>query len=410
MFKRVHKDPSKYMDLDQGILKGLCITPPREVDDPTYEVVGPVERVDERDHIHARMAMRPGSDRYEKYYSKNPDKKAVDDDIRRRGRKSAQEIYDVDPINEGIAEAGFYGAMALSRPQMAHLFIKHEAIRISPRMPDNPEPKRIEVDPVRMARKIKALGMYMGASKVRITKLNPNWIDSHNAGGKPPDVNHKYLICMAVLQDPAMIDTQAGKAASLEVGFKYSYASFVSFIIANYIQHLGWPARPLPTFNAPLLIVPAYIDAGIGEQGRCGHVVAKEFGNNFRPATIATDMPLAVDKPVDFGLQDFCNKCKICADQCPSGAIPKGDKVEVRGVRIWQPNQEKCLSYWSTIGKTCGICQSVCPFSHINNMFHNTVRELAERVPRLRKLLILGEKITYGNKARPDPKWLSDDI
>jgi ferredoxin len=410
MIKRISKDPTIAMDLDQGILKGLTLTAPREVNAPTYEVIGPVLPVDERDHIHSRMGIRSGSRRYKEYYSRHTEKKRIDDEIRQRISQAALKAYELDPVNEGIAEAGFYGAMALSRPEMTDLYIKHETIRISPRLPENPEPRKIDVDPDQMARKIKALGLYMGASKVRIARLNPIWVASHNIAGKPPDLDYRYIICMAFLQSPDMMRTHTARAANLEVGFRYSYSSFISFIMANYIKHLGWPARSLPTFNAPLLIVPAYVDAGIGEQGRTGHVVAKEFGNNFRPATVVTDLPLSVDKPVDFGLQDFCAKCKICADRCPPGAIPKGDKVKVRGIRRFQINPEKCLSYWGAIGGSCGICQSVCPFSHPNNLFHRCVREAAEKIPWLRRLLIFGEKVTYKNKPRADPRWLTDEI
>jgi epoxyqueuosine reductase QueG len=37
------------------------------------------------------------------------------------------------------------------------------------------------------------------------------------------------------------------------------------------------------------------------------------FGGNVRIGAVLTDLPLAVDKPIDFGLQKFCVKCKKCA-------------------------------------------------------------------------------------------------
>lgn len=32
-------------------------------------------------------------------------------------------------------------------------------------------------------------------------------------------------------------------------------------------------------------------------------------------------MPIEPDKPVDLGIKRFCDKCKICAEECPSKAI-----------------------------------------------------------------------------------------
>jgi reductive dehalogenase len=275
---------------------------------------------------------------------------------------------------------------------------------------------RVEIDPMLMSKKIKALGIHLGAQKVRITELNQDWVYTYYAHpytsepyGKPVDLNYKYIICSAVWQDPFMMASGTGIAANFEVGWKYAYASFLSVILAQFIRAMGWKTRALPPSNSPYLVPPVFVDAGIGEFGRCGFVVTKEFGNNFRPGAVATNMPLAVDKPVDFGLQDFCTKCKICADMCPSGAIPKGEKVTVRGVRRWDIDGEKCRGYWDSIGGSCGICQVVCPFNHRNNLFHNTMREVAERIPSLRDLLIYGEKLFYGNdlKKALQPGWIN---
>ena len=196
---------------------------------------------------------------------------------------------------------------------------------------------------------------------------------------------------------------------NFEVGWKYSYAPYISITMANLIRNLGWKARPLPAFNAPYIVGPVFVDAGIGEYGRCGYVVSKELGKNWRPGAVATDLPLTHDRPVDFGLQDFCEKCGICADRCPSGAIPKGRdaKVVVRGIRRWDLDDDKCYKYWTTIGHACGICQSVCPWNHRNNWFHNIVRELAEGFPALRPLLVKGEGLTYKHKPGPEPEWMT---
>ncbi len=51
---------------------------------------------------------------------------------------------------------------------------------------------------------------------------------------------------------------------------------------------------------------------------------------------VTTDMPLKADKPIDFGLQDFCNQCNKSARECPCGAISFGDKVMFNGYEMWK--------------------------------------------------------------------------
>jgi ferredoxin len=82
-------------------------------------------------------------------------------------------------------------------------------------------------------------------------------------------------------------------------------------------------------------------------------------------------MPLAVDKPIEFGVWDFCSKCKKCAQHCPSGAISDGEPTtqgqtvsNSPGARKWYLNPEKCLKDWitnNTFG--CSDCIRVCAYN-----------------------------------------------
>ena len=214
---------------------------------------------------------------------------------------------------------------------------------------------------------------------------------------------------MAFPQSYSLMASGDGIAEYLEVGYTYTYASLISVIIAHFIRSLGWPAKALSSENSPYLVVPTFVDAGIGEQGRCSYVVTKEFGNNWRPGAVVTNMPLAIDKPVDFGMQDFCEKCGICADACPGQAIPKkGEGKEVvRGARVWKFDGDKCRRYWDTLGRPCGTCQYVCPWNFSNSWYHNAVRELSQRSSFMRWVAIQGHHLFYGKFRRgPQPEWI----
>ena len=379
--------------------------PPKEVDRPTYDIVGPVQRYDQRDHPIARMALKPGSPEFEDYYARHPDLRDWDDENRRLRSRAVRRRQEKDPVNERFSDSAKYG-----RTLMATRAIVGDGASGSTQLGD-----RVDVDPKEMSSKIKAFGRYLGAGIVRITELNPDWVCTNYAHpyiaaedyGAPVNLDYKYIICMAIPQNRDMIANGFGMAMSTETQWKYSLGALISVTVAHFIRSLGWPARALPPGNSPYLVVPTFVDAGIGEQGRCGYVVTKEYGNNFRPGAVATDVPLQTDKPVDFGLQDFCEKCFICAEVCPGGAISNEGRQVVRGVRRWHFDGNKCRRFWDSIGGSCGICQAVCPWNHPNNWFHNLMRELAETFPFLRRLLIYGEKAAYGKfEPRPVPAWM----
>jgi hypothetical protein len=114
MLRKSNSDATDLMDLDRGVLKGLCIRPPEEVDKPTYGIVGPVQRVDSRDHSYSRIALRHGTPPYEDYYSRHPEKKEVDDEMRKRGKESGRERLEKNRIDEEMGNSSFYGAVAIS--------------------------------------------------------------------------------------------------------------------------------------------------------------------------------------------------------------------------------------------------------------------------------------------------------
>ena len=381
------------------------VSPPPEVENPTYEIVGPVGRYDQRDHPNARIVLVPDSDEYKDYYGRHPELKEWDDENRKRQAKHKSKLREEDPVGAQIAPAAFYGRRVLGLPDIVEGKIAARQ-KVST--------GRVDVDPQELAGLIKSYAGYLGAGRVRITRLNQDWVYTNYAVpytletyGKPVELDYKYIVCMAFPQNLQMMASGDGVAEHLEVGWMYAYASLVSVIMAQFIRSLGWRTQALPPENSPVLIVPTFVDAGIGEQGRTCHVITKEFGNNFRPGAVATDMPLAIDQPVDFGLQDFCEKCKICADECPSGAISQGGKEVVRGVKVWRLDGDKCRRYWDSIGRSCGICQYVCPWNFPSNWLHNSIRELNQRSAFMRKLAIWGHHLVYGKFRRgPLPEWI----
>ena len=82
---------------------------------------------------------------------------------------------------------------------------------------------------------------------------------------------------------------------------------------------------------------------------------------------LTTDMPLVPDKPIDFGLQEFCSNCYKCARECPCDAISWGDKVMFNGYEMWKLDAERCARYRLTNqrGLACGRCMKTCPLNKV---------------------------------------------
>jgi reductive dehalogenase len=391
-----------------------------EVDRPTYEVVGPLERFDERDTMFARDALAPGSPEELEYHRLHPELVEID----RRLSRFIQEKIDNppedpdDPLNEAFYEATFGSVAALGQPDSV----------------DGPvNSYRVSIESKLMARRIKAVATKLGAPLVRIAPLNPAWVYTHRGArpffpdyrpnlplfsgvpkgyldlryGDPIEIDHRFAISMAFPQDFDLVRTGPSTLNDFETGRVYAQSALVAVELARYIRTLGYPARAHHLRNYGVMVVPVAVDAGLGELARCGYLVTKEFGANLRLVCVTTDLPLAVDRPVDLGVQDYCEKCLKCAENCPSRAIPFGGKVEVRGIRKWKIDEEKCLLYWGSQGAACGICQVVCPWSKPRTPVHRLVAEVATRVPWSRRLLTWADDLVYGAKykAKPYPEW-----
>jgi epoxyqueuosine reductase QueG len=107
---------------------------------------------------------------------------------------------------------------------------------------------------------------------------------------------------------------------------------------------------------------------------------------------------LNIDEPKTLGIQNFCEICKKCAENCPAGAIPAQDKAEENGVRKWVLNREKCYRFWRKAGTDCAMCIYVCPYSKADNIFHRTIRKFVSSSSAGQILSLYGDDFFYGKK------------
>ena len=237
------------------------------------------------------------------------------------------------------------------------LFIRGMFSRLQLRHADGAVAKqRREVsDAGEMSDEIKDLAIELGAGLVGITEITA--LD-HYEGYKPP---YRYAISIAYpMNYEVMKEHVTWLRGGLETIRAYTEITRVVVRLAARIRKMGWPARAYCE-SADILHIPIALRAGIGQLGKHGSIISRELGSDLRLATVLTDLPLALDGPVDIGVEDLCASCRRCTTDCPVDAI-SDDKQLVRGEEKWYVDFDKCVPYFSkTYG--CGICIQVCPWS-----------------------------------------------
>ncbi len=215
---------------------------------------------------------------------------------------------------------------------------------------------------------IKALSHYIGSSITGICEIPDYCWYSHRKDGSVINPYHKYAVVMLVDQGHETFEGGCGDdwISGSQSMRSYMRGAEISGTISNHIRRLGHPARAQTSIDSDVLHVPLVILAGLGEQSRIGETAINPFlGPRIKTVVLTTDLPLVPDKPIDFGLQQFCSKCVKCARECPSQSIPFGDKVVFNGYETWKPDSERCAKYrmQNSKGSACGRCIKTCPLT-----------------------------------------------
>jgi reductive dehalogenase len=269
-------------------------------------------------------------------------------------------------------------------------------------------------DPKILSRHIKEVAYFLRADAVGICKLPPYSVYTNQfPNGEPIELDHKYAIAILVDQDWRTAEAFTGSDwISNPMSFvAYSASGFIACIIADYIRRLGYPARAHHARNYQVVVPPILLWAGLGEMSRIGNCVVHPFmGPRFKAAVVTTDLPLHNDKPIDFGLQDFCSKCKKCARECPSGALTDGDKVIDKGYEHWPIDVERCthMRVGNKRGASCGTCVKVCPWNKPYTPLHRAVSWSMRHSAIARSLAIKFDDLLGYGKANYNNKWWFD--
>ena len=276
------------------------------------------------------------------------------------------------------------------------------------------EPQACEqkiTDEQRNSANVKAASYFLGVDAVGISRC-PDWTwYSHDATGaelKPP---HHNAISMIIDQG---FETMEGASGDDWIAVSQSMRAYLRFsllggVIAKHIRNLGYSAKAHTVLDGEVLQPPLLLLSGLGEVSRIGEVILNPLlGPRLKSGVVSTDMPLAHDKPIDFGLQNFCENCNKCARECPAGAITAGPKRMFNGYEIWKSDSQKCTTYRITTegGAMCGRCMKTCPWNLEGLFAEKPFRWLASNVPSAAPALAkLDDKLGNGGLNEVKKWW-----
>lgn len=209
---------------------------------------------------------------------------------------------------------------------------------------------------------VKQKAFALGADEVGIAEIQPSDIY------KGREVNEKYAIVVGQRMLWRNFQEVPSQESAIECLRVYFSLGEIVIALAEYIRSLGYACTvEHPIGDSDVLHIPLALKAGFGELGRHGSIIHPKMGPLFRLGSVITDMPLAIDQPIDAGIAAFCDNCKACRIYCPAKAIPdersvEGGKDHLGNYR-YKVDTGKCFPYFAK-HNYCSICLPVCVYHH----------------------------------------------
>ena len=279
-------------------------------------------------------------------------------------------------------------------------------------------------DPVANAKALKSLAYHLGADLTGICEIPRYAWYSHHMDGTEIEAYHRYAIVMLIDQGHGTMEGASGDdwISGGQSMRGYLRGAEIAGIMSEFLRKKGHSARPHTQADSDVLHIPLVLWAGLGELSRIGELVLNPYvGPRFKSVILTTDIPLEVDKPIDFGLQYFCENCLKCARECPVSAIPFKEKVMFNGYEIWKPDVERCTRYRVTNqkGSACGRCMKTCPLNKVvtadGSLLHRVGTWLGVHARWLKPIMVpiavfLDDSLGFGKRKLIKKWWLDLEI
>jgi epoxyqueuosine reductase len=393
----------------------------KEVDSPPYAVDEKrYQRFDQKKNVFGSMIKYVGGDRFmelqrinqergKQYIKEGKPGYRIED---RALANAARTLWATGGINQGMRSWTGTSGRAANRRRIT----------------------RYEGSPQEAANLVKKAGRYFGAALTGIAPLDRRHIFAKSRDMEivfePVDIPYevkgeklvipvgcRYAVAVAVQMslDTLQCTPTAVGAAGTYLG--YSRLEFLVGSLAEFIRNLGYVA--IPSMNDLGASVPIAIDAGLGELGRTNRLVTPEYGHAVRLGKILTDLPMTTDKPIRFGMREFCMACRRCAEACPANVISTkdGPDFEVQGEwsnpghEGWFENSPNCLAFWRENTQSCSICVTVCPWTKKDKtLIHDIVKAASAEFPGMAGVYTTLDKAFGYGEQKDSVDWWNLDL
>lgn len=334
------------------------------IEKPKYQVIGPLERFNQKFTVLSRTSWDPSFKRLKRKYQKTRDELIRKENLLVDCALRDASWYVANTLGT------FAGFMHGNDRLYSWKCLEGPAENIDSELKFRKAKVR---NPSAMSARVKNAGRFYGADLIGIAMLNKFWVYSYSynrlTGQNDPirlSKKLKFAIVMAIEMDYEKF-ASSDIEASAATGLGYSKMAFVASLLAQFVRNLGYQA--IPCGNDTALSIPLAIDAGLGELGRNGLLITRQFGPRVRLCKVLTDLPLKPDRPIDFGVQEFCERCRKCLESCPVHAISEERTTDAKnlshssGILKWPVDGESCFRFWCETGIDCSVCIRVCPFN-----------------------------------------------
>jgi epoxyqueuosine reductase len=209
---------------------------------------------------------------------------------------------------------------------------------------------------------VKAKARELGADIVGICRIEPS--DVYR--GRSVSETHAIAVGQRMLwREYQVVPSRESAIECLRV---YATLGETVLQLAAYVRSLGFACKvEHPIGDSDLLHIPIGLKAGFGELGRHGSIINPRLGPLFRMGSVATSMPLAIDRPIDAGIAKFCDTCRACRIYCPADAIPDERSAAAGkdhlGNDRYVVDTGRCFPYFAK-HNYCSICLPVCVYNH----------------------------------------------